>query len=84
VKEQGIDLSVRKFRGLAGPKGTPAATIAALEAAVPQLLSDAKYKQIYIANGLQPGFIAHAEYVGFIADFGRQTETFLRETRVIK
>ena len=23
VKEQGIDLSVRKFRGLAGPKGTP-------------------------------------------------------------
>jgi tripartite-type tricarboxylate transporter receptor subunit TctC len=84
VKEQGIDLSVRKFRGLAGPKGTPATTIAALENAVPQLLSDAKYKQIYIANGLQPGFIAHAEYVGFITEFGRQTEVFLKETRVIK
>lgn len=84
VKEQGIDLSVRKFRGLAGPKSTPPAAIAALEAAVPQLLADPKYKQIYLANGLQPGFIAHTDYVGFIADFGRQTETFLRETRVIK
>ena len=47
-------------------------------------MSDAKYKQIYMANGLQPGFIAHADYVGFVAEFGRQTEAFLRETRVIK
>ena len=35
VKEQGIDLSVRKFRGLAGPKGTPPDVIAAWEAAIP-------------------------------------------------
>jgi tripartite-type tricarboxylate transporter receptor subunit TctC len=84
VKEQGIDLSVRKFRGLAGPKGTPAAAIAALERAVPQLLSDAKYKQIYTANGLQPGFIPHADYMTFVADFGKQTEAFLKETRVIR
>jgi len=84
VKEQGIDLAVRKFRGLAGPRGTPAAAITALEAAVPQMLSDAKYKQIYTSNGLQPGFIAHAAYVTFIADFGKQTEAFLKETRVIK
>ena len=84
VKEQGIDLSVRKFRGLAGPKGTPATAIAALERAVPQLLSDTKYKQIYTANGLQPGFIPHAEYTTFVADFGRQTEAFLKETRVIR
>jgi tripartite-type tricarboxylate transporter receptor subunit TctC len=84
VKEQGIDLAVRKFRGLAGPKGTPAAAIAALEAAVPKLLADPKYKQVYTANGLQPGFMPHAEYVTFIADFGRQTESFLKDTRVIR
>jgi tripartite-type tricarboxylate transporter receptor subunit TctC len=84
VREQGIDLSVRKFRGLAGPKGTPPAVIAAWDAAVPKLLADPKYKAIYTKNGLEPGFIPHAQYVGFINEFGRQTEGFLRETGVIR
>jgi putative tricarboxylic transport membrane protein len=84
AKEQGVDLSVRKFRGLAGPKGTPRDVIAALETAVPRLLADPKYKAIYTRNGLQPGFIAHAEYGRFIADFGRQTEAFLKESGVIR
>ena len=84
LKEQGIDLSVRKFRGLAGPKGTPAPVIAALESAVPKLLSDPAFVRIYAANGLQPGFMPHAEYTAFISEFGRQTETFLKETRVVK
>ena len=71
VKEQGIDLSVRKFRGLAGPKGTPPEVIAAWEAAMPKLLADPAYKQIYTKNSLQPGFIPHAEYVKFMNEFGR-------------
>ena len=66
LKEQGIDLSVRKFRGLAGPKGTPAAVIAALESAVPKLLADPAFMRIYTANGLQPGFMPHAKYAAFI------------------
>ena len=28
------------------------------------------YKQIYTRNGLQPGFMPHAEYVAFIGEFG--------------
>jgi putative tricarboxylic transport membrane protein len=84
AEEQGIDLSVRKFRGLAGPKGTPPGVIAAWEAAIPRLLEDPDYKRIYSANSLEPGFIAHAEYVRFMNEFGRDTETFLRESRVIE
>src|SRR6185295_18635287 len=84
VKENGIDLSVRKFRGLAGPKGTPPAVIAALDAAVPKLLADPKYTQVYTANSLQAGFIAHAEYGRFMTDFGQQTAAFLKESGVIK
>ena len=84
AREQGIDLSVRKFRGLAGPKGTPPAVIAAWEAAVPKLLADPKYKAIYTKNGLQPGFIPHAEYVKFMNEFGSQTEAFLKESGVIR
>jgi tripartite-type tricarboxylate transporter receptor subunit TctC len=84
AKEQGIDLSVRKFRGLAGPKGTPKEVIAAWEAAVPKLLEDPKYKKLYTDNNLQPGFIPHAEYVKFVDQFGKDTEAFLKESGVIK
>jgi putative tricarboxylic transport membrane protein len=84
VKEQGIDLSVRKFRGLAGPKGTPQAVIAAWEAAIPKLLADPAYKKIYTKNGLEPGFLPHREYVAFMNDFGKQTEAFLKESGAIR
>jgi len=84
VREAGIDLSVRKFRGLAGPKGTPPDVIAAWETAVRALLDDPEYKKLYTDDGLLPGFIPHAEYVTFMDDFGRQTADFLKQTGVIK
>jgi tripartite-type tricarboxylate transporter receptor subunit TctC len=84
AREQGIDLSVRKFRGIAGPKGTPRDVIAAWEAAVPKLLGDPAYQLIYTKNNLLPGFIPHVEYMKFMSDFGAQTEAFLKETRVIR
>ena len=84
VREQGIDLAVRKFRGLAGPKGTPPDVIAAWEAAIPKLLDDPEYRKLYLANSLQPGFIPHAEYVGFMDKFGKDTEAFLRNSGVIE
>jgi tripartite-type tricarboxylate transporter receptor subunit TctC len=84
LKEQGIDLSVRKFRGLAGPPSTPPDVVARWEASIPRLLADPEYQRVYVANGLQPGFMPHEEYVGFVRDFGRQTESFLRESGVIR
>jgi len=84
AKEQGIDLSVRKFRGLAGPKGTPPQVVAAWEAAIRKLLDDPAYKKVYTDNGLQPGFIPHAEYIRFIDEFGRDTAAFLKASGVIR
>jgi putative tricarboxylic transport membrane protein len=81
VREQGVDLSVRKFRGLAAPKGISADVIRMWEDAVPRLLDDPEYRALYLANGLQPGFIRHADYVKFIDEFGRQTEAFLKSPR---
>ena len=83
VREEGIDVSVRKFRGLAGPRGTPPEVIAALEAAIPRLLADPAYRAIYTANGLQPGYLSHDAYVRFMDDFVQQTQGFLRESGVI-
>jgi putative tricarboxylic transport membrane protein len=84
VREQGIDLAVRKFRGLAGPKGTPPDVIRVWEAAIPRLLADPGYRKIYLANSLQPGFIPHAEYVGFMEKFGKETEAFYKDAGVIE
>jgi putative tricarboxylic transport membrane protein len=50
VREQGIDLAVRKFRGLAGPKGMPPDVIAMWEAAIPKLLDDPAYRKLYTEN----------------------------------
>jgi tripartite-type tricarboxylate transporter receptor subunit TctC len=84
AKELGVDVSVLKFRGLAGPKGTPPAIVAAWEAGVQKLLADPKYKAAYTHNNLQAGFMAQKEYAKFIADFGDETQKFLKDTGVIK
>lgn len=83
VKEEGIDLSVRKFRGLAGPKGLPREVIGRWEDAVKALLEDPEYKKLYLADGLQPGFMPHDEYVAFMNQFGNDTAAFLKESGVI-
>lgn len=84
IREQGVDVAVRKFRGLAGPRGISRDVIAALEAAVPRLLDDPQFRAAYTANGLQPGFLSHDQYVRFLDDFARQTEGFLRDAGVIR
>jgi tripartite-type tricarboxylate transporter receptor subunit TctC len=84
LREQGLVVSVRKFRGLAGPKGTPPEVIARLESAIPRLLEDPAYRKHYLANGLLPGFIPHADYVRFIERFGYEAAGFLKESGVIR
>ncbi len=84
VKESGLDVVLKKFRGLAGPKGLPADIVAAWEKAVPQLLNDPEYKKVYGAESLVPDFIPHATYVTFINDFASTSENFLKETGALK
>jgi putative tricarboxylic transport membrane protein len=84
VREQGIDLSVRKFRGLAGPKGLSRDVIGRWETAVRMLLDDPEYKKRYLEDGLQPGFMPHDEYVTFMNTFGNDTAVFLKESGVIQ
>ena len=58
AREQGIDLVVDKFRGLAGPKGLPEDVIAAWEQAIPLLLETPGFKAYY--RGGRPGSGVHA------------------------
>lgn len=83
VKESGIDLVVRKFRGLAGPQGLPDDIIAIWEKAIPRLLDDPEYREVYTELNLIPGFMPHEEYVEFIPEFAESNRTFLVEAGVI-
>lgn len=84
VKELGYEVVVRKFRGLAAPKGLPDDVIAIWENATRQLLDSPKYQAVYEANNLRPEFMSHAEYGPFIQNFAQETATFLRDTGVIE
>jgi tripartite-type tricarboxylate transporter receptor subunit TctC len=84
VKESGFDVVLKKFRGLAGPKGLPADIVAAWEKAVPQLLNDPEYKKVYGAESLVPDFIPHDAYVKFVNEFADTSESFLKETGAAK
>jgi putative tricarboxylic transport membrane protein len=84
LKESGVDMVIRKFRGLAGPKGLSAEAVSAWEQAIPRLLDNPEYKAAYTQSNLVPTFIPHADYVPFIRDFATQQKAFLTEAGVIK
>jgi putative tricarboxylic transport membrane protein len=79
AREQGIDLVVDKFRGLAGPPGLPDEVVAAWETAIPALLDDPDFKAYYEESSLVPAFMSHDEYVAFIAKFAEGQEAFMAE-----
>src|SRR5258705_2660839 len=70
AREEGIDLAVRKFRGLAAPKGTPPYVIAASESAVRTLLDYPEHKKVYTDVYLQALIMPHTEYLLLMNDLG--------------
>lgn len=77
AKELGVDDEVIiKFRGLAGPKGIPAETIALIEAAAQKVLADQDYKKEYDALNLIPGYMGQEEYRAYVAKFVESQEKF--------
>ena len=77
AREEGVDLVVNKFRGLAGPKGLPEDVIAAWEQAIPILLEDPEFKAFYEESSLVPTFMPHDEYAKFIEDFAAEQKDFM-------
>jgi len=84
VKESGIDVSVRKFRGFAAPKGLPALVVKRWEQAIQKVLIHPEYQASYTSANLTADFIPQADYRMFIETFGNETGQFLRETGVIE
>ncbi len=82
--EQGVNLSMSKFRGLTGPKGLPAGVVKAWESAIPKLLGNPEYKKLYTENCLQPAFMDEKTFQAYVKQTQTDLRTYLTRMNVIK
>ena len=79
AQEQGIDLVVRKFRGIAGPKGLPPEVVSAWEDGIQKLLEEPEFKAWYEKEGVIPAYMSQAEVRQFTADFADSMNEFFKK-----
>ena len=84
AKEQGVDIVVRKFRGLAAPKGISKEATSALEAGLKKVLADPGFKQSYTKDNLIPNFMGHEQAIAFTNEFATEVTQTLKELGVVK
>lgn len=68
AKEQGYDIDLVMWRGLAAPKGTPKDVIAKLEGAVRDVVNSPRFKELSASLGFEPGFLPAADFGALVAD----------------
>ena len=67
AREQGFDVSLEAWRGIAVPKGTPKALIAALEGAIRKTAESPDFVQASEKLGVRPAFMPAEEFGSLIA-----------------
>lgn len=70
--EQGADINISMWRGLAAPKDTPADVVAKLEAAARQAAESEEFKQASEKLGFNPAFLPHEEFGKLVAQDDQQ------------
>lgn len=83
-REQGVDLVVSKFRGIAGPRGVPQDVKDLWAAGIAKVLEDPEFKEWYTAQGLVPTLMPAAEYETFINAFAEDQKKFLIEYGILQ
>jgi putative tricarboxylic transport membrane protein len=84
AKEQGVDLTVTKFRGLAGPKNLPPAVLKAWNDGIRAVLADPSYQKEYAKESLIPAPMGADEARAFTASFAKDVTASLKELGVVK
>jgi tripartite-type tricarboxylate transporter receptor subunit TctC len=67
AREQGFDVSLAAWRGIAAPKGTPRPVIASLEGAIRKTAESADFAQACEKLGVHPAFMPSAAFAELIA-----------------
>jgi tripartite-type tricarboxylate transporter receptor subunit TctC len=67
AKEQGIDVSLEAWRGIAVPRGTPRAVIAQIESAIRSTVASPEFMKQSENVGVRPAFMGADEFSALIA-----------------
>jgi tripartite-type tricarboxylate transporter receptor subunit TctC len=67
AKEQGFDVSVEAWRGIAVPRGTPRSAVLMLESAVRETAESAEFQKASENLGVRPAFMPAAQFSALIA-----------------
>jgi putative tricarboxylic transport membrane protein len=67
AKEQGVDVALEAWRGIAAPAGTPKAVIATLEDAIRRTTESAEFAQASVKLGVTPAFMPAEQFGALIA-----------------
>ena len=84
AREQGVDVVVRKFRGLAAPKGIAPEAVKALEAGLRKVLAAPAYQKSYTESNLVPLMLGHEEAVRFTNESAIEIAHTFRELGITK
>jgi putative tricarboxylic transport membrane protein len=67
AREQGIDVSLEAWRGIAVPRGTPRSVIAALEGAIRRTVESSEFRRASENLGVRPAFMPAEEFSELVA-----------------
>jgi tripartite-type tricarboxylate transporter receptor subunit TctC len=84
AKEQGYNVVVRKFRGLASPKGVPDSVAKAWEEAIRKVIALPAYKTEYTREHLTPIVMGREAARKFTAEVAAETTESFKELGLVK
>ena len=67
AREQGIDVSLEAWRGIAVPRGTPRSVIASLEGAIRRTVESSEFRRASENLGVRPAFMPAEEFSELVA-----------------
>ena len=67
AREQGVDVSLEAWRGIAVPHGTPRAVISQLESAIRAAVDSAQFQKGSENLGVRPAFLPAAQFTELVA-----------------
>jgi len=77
--EQGVNVSVEAWRGVAVPRGTPAPVVAALEAAIRKTAEAPEFTRACEKLGVRPAYLPAAEFGPLIAKEDGELSTLMQQ-----
>ena len=84
ARDQGHDVNLVLWRGVAAPEGTPAEAVEKLEAAVEAAVASERFKRASARIGCLPAFLPADEFADFIRQKDQEIASIMEELGIKK